>query len=120
MTAEVMHVKAADMRFEAFGGPPGKATIARLVGPEQSHTMGAGVAVFDGCSIEWTVLYDEVIVVLEGKFRLRIGKEGERVIEAAPGDVIWLPENTPLRYEGDKAKVFYALYPVDWRKRHSL
>jgi ethanolamine utilization protein EutQ len=120
MTAGIIHLKAGEMAFEPYGGPPGSAAIARLVGPEQSRTMGAGVATFDGCSIEWTVLYDEVIVVLEGTFRLRIGEAGERTIEARPGDVIWLPENTALGYEGDKAKVFYALYPVDWRKRHAL
>jgi ethanolamine utilization protein EutQ (cupin superfamily) len=118
--AEALHVRAGEMRFEPYGGPPGSATISRLVGPDISHTMGAGIATFDGCSIEWTVLYDEVIVVLEGTFRLRIGKEYQRTIEAGPGDVIWLPENTPLKYEGDGAKVFYALYPVDWRKRHAL
>lgn len=114
------HFKASEMHFEAFGGPPGKAIIARLVGPELSPSMGAGIAVFDGCSIEWTVLYDEVIVVLEGNFRLRLGKTYDGIIEAKPGDVIWLPEHTPLRYEGNGAKVFYALYPVDWRKRHAL
>jgi ethanolamine utilization protein EutQ len=105
------------MRFETYGGPPGSATIARLVGPDRSRTMGAGVATFDGCSIEWTVLYDEVVVVLEGLFRLRVRN---RVIEAHPGDVVWLPENTPLRYEGERAVVFYVLYPVDWRRRHGL
>ena len=42
------------------------------------------------------------------------------MIEAEPGDVIWLPENTPLKYEGDKATVFYALHPVDWRRRHGM
>ena len=107
--SKVQHFSANDMRFEAYGGPPGKAEIARLVGPEMSTSMGAGIATFDGCSIEWTVLYDELIVVLEGTFRLRIGGEDKRTIEAKPGDVIWLPENTPLHYEGDKAKVFYAL-----------
>ena len=117
---KAQHFKASAMHFEDFGGPPGKATIARLVGAELSHTMGAGIAVFDGCSIEWTVLYDEVIVVLEGNFRLRLGKTYDETIEAKPGDVIWLPEHTPLRYEGEGAKVFYALYPVDWRKRHAL
>ena len=115
--SEVTHHRAADIRFEPYGGPPGMAMIARLVGPDQSASMGAGIATFDACSIEWTVLYDEVIVVLEGTFRLRIGAQGERVIEAGPGDVIWLPENTPLRYEGDGAKVFYALHPVDWQQR---
>src|SRR5689334_8070205 len=109
--------KASGMAFAAFGGPPGKATIARLVGPEMSKTVGAGIAIFDGCSIEWTVLYDEAIVVLEGTFRLVVGSE---TYSCAPGDVIGIPENTPLKYEGDKAKVFYTLYPVDWRQKHGL
>ncbi len=39
---------------------------------------------------------------------------------AAAGDVIWLPEGTPIKYEGDKAVVFYALDPVDWRRRHGI
>jgi ethanolamine utilization protein EutQ len=85
------HFKASAMDFEAFGGPPGKAAIARLVGPDMSATMGAGIATFDGCSIEWTVLYDEVIVVLHGTFRLKLGKGFAETIEASPGDVIWLP-----------------------------
>jgi ethanolamine utilization protein EutQ len=118
--SKAQHFKASEMRFETYGGPPGTARIARLIGPDLSHTMGAGIATFDGCSIEWTVLYDEAIVVLEGQFRLRIGADYKEIIEASPGDVIWLPENTPLKYEGDKAKVFYTLYPVDWRRRHAL
>jgi ethanolamine utilization protein EutQ len=113
--AQVRLFKRCEMRFEAYGGPPGSATIARLVGPDLGRTMGAGLATFDGCSIEWTVLYDEVIVVLDGWFRLRLA---DRTVEAGPGDVLWIPEGTPLRYEGDGATVFYALHPVDWRERH--
>jgi len=60
------------------------------------------------------------IVVLEGTFRLRLGKGYRRKLEAKKGDVIWLPEGTPLKYEGKKAVVFYCLYPVDWRKRHGM
>ena len=115
--AEVKHFKRSEMTFEPYGGPPGKAEISRLVGPDMSHSMGVGIAKFDGCSIDWTVLYDEMIIVLEGWFRLR---HPAGVIEAGPGDIIWLPERTPITYEGEKAVVCYALYPVDWRKRHSL
>ncbi len=117
---KTLHFKAADMKFDAFGGPPGKASIARLVDVDQSKTMGAGVAIFDGCSIEWTVLYDEAVVVLEGMFRMRYGKDFKEVIEAKPGDVIWIPENTPLRYEGEGGKIFYTVYPVDWKKRAGM
>ncbi len=110
--AKTVLYKKAEMTFAPYGGPPGSATIARLVGPEISRTMGAGLATFDGCSIAWTVLYDEVIVVLEGRFRLRVG---DRLFEAEPGDVIWIPEYTALKYEGERATVFYALHPVDWK-----
>jgi len=115
--AGVIHYPSAGREFVSFGESAGNSSIARLVGPDLSPTMGAGVAKFDACSIEWTVLYDEVIVVLEGLFRLRLA---DRVIEGKPGDVIWIPENTPIRYEGEKATVFYALYPGDWRQRHGL
>jgi ethanolamine utilization protein EutQ len=106
--------KRSEIEFEHYGGPPGNSELARLVGTELSSTMGAGIATFDACSIEWTLLYDEVIVVLEGRFRLRVGDE---TVEADPGDVVWIPDGTPLRYEGDGATVFYALAPVDWRTR---
>ena len=115
--SEVEHFRRSAMTFVAYGGPPGKATIARLVGPDLSRTMGVGLATFDGCAIEWTVLYDEMIVVIAGLFRLRAG---DRVFESGPGDVIWIPEKTAIAYEGEGAVVCYALYPVDWRQRHGL
>jgi len=115
--SDVIHFQQSALQFQAYGGQPiERAALCRLITPGESSSMGAGLARFDGCSIEWTVLYDELIVVLEGHFRLRLG---ERVIEAAPGDVIWVPERTPLAYEGDRACVFYALYPVDWQTRNA-
>ncbi len=115
--AKTLHFKRSEMTFDKYGGPPGIATISRLVGPDISSTMGAGIATFDGCSIDWTVLYDEMVIVLEGWFRL---KHPAGVIEAGPGDIVWIPERTAITYEGEKAVVCYALYPVDWRKRHNL
>ena len=74
--ANVVHFKQSDRVFEAYGDDPQRATISRLVGPELSKTMGAGIARFDNCSITWTVLYDELIVALEGNFRLRVQRSG--------------------------------------------
>lgn len=116
--SDVIQFKRNSLAFEPYGDQgAGSASIARLVGPQHSNTMGAGMARFDNVSIEWTVLYDELIVVLEGVFRLRVG---DKTFEATPGDVLWIPENTPLRYEGERATVFYALAPVDWKARHAL
>lgn len=115
--SDVIHFKRAEQTFQPYSGQPlERAAICRLIGTEASSTMGAGLARFDNCSISWTVLYDELIVVLEGRFRLRLG---DRLIEAAPGDVIWVPERTPLAYEGDHACVFYALYPIDWQAHNA-
>ena len=111
--------KKDEITFEHYGGPPGNAEIARLIGPEQSQTMGGGVVVFEkGISIPWTVLYDEFIVVLEGHFTMRAGDE---VYECDPGDVLWIPADTPIVYEAEaRAVCFYTLFPVDWKQRHGL
>lgn len=103
--------KKSEMTFDPYGSDPGRASISRIVGLETSSTIGAGIATFDHTSIEWTVLYDEVIVCLKGVFRLHVGEE---VFEAGPGDVIWIPEYTSVKYAGEGAEVFYTLYPVDW------
>ncbi len=110
----VLHFRESDRQFEPYGDDPARAQISRLVGPEISTSMGAGIARFDNCSIAWTVLYDELIVTLSGNFRLRVGGV---VHDCRPGDVLWVPQNTALHYEGDGATVFYALSPVDWRER---
>ncbi len=113
--SEVRHYRFKEMNFEPYGQETDRATIARIVGTVDSGTIGAGIATFDRSSIRWRVRYDEVIVVLEGSFRLRFGEAETSVIEAEPFDVIWIPKDTPLVYEGDAARVFYALYPVDWK-----
>jgi ethanolamine utilization protein EutQ len=43
--AKTVHYKRSEMKFENFGGDgPGTGTIARLVGPDLSKTMSAGIA----------------------------------------------------------------------------
>lgn len=111
-------MKREDMVFaQMHSDTGGSATVCQLIGPESSWTIDAGVATYDGCSIERTVNYDEASVVLEGTFRILTGENYSRVIEAKFGDVIWLTRGTRLKYQGDKATVFYARHPVDWRTR---
>lgn len=106
-------VRSSDINFSHRGGPPGHAEVGRAVSSDISSTMGAGIARFDGCSIAWTVLYDEVIYVVDGCFKL---VTPETVLEAKAGDIIWVPEGTELKYEGEQATVFYAVYPGNWKE----
>jgi ethanolamine utilization protein EutQ (cupin superfamily) len=116
--SEVRHFRRGAMRFVPLRGPlagegPPQAEIARLVGPAESRTMGVGIGRFEA-PIEWAVRYDEVMVVLEGRFRVILA---DRSIEAEPGDVIWIPEGTRFTTEGEKAVVCYALWPADYHAR---
>lgn len=114
MPSETLHFERGEMEFVDYAGPPGKAVISRLVGPETSESIGAGIAIFEDSSIEWTVRYDELICVLKGHFRLVVGDTAR---DCAPGDVLWIPNGTALKYESDgRAEVFYTLYPVDWKR----
>lgn len=110
---KVQLIKSSSLVFNHRGGPPGTGEVARAVGTDLSSSMAAGIARFDGCSIAWTVLYDEIIYVIDGVFRLNTPTG---VIEGQAGDIIWVPEGTELKYEGDGASIFYAVYPGNWKE----
>ena len=113
MTNTTKLFKKSELTFNPYGDEPEKASLVNIIGPETSKTIGAGIATFDDTSVQWTVLYDEVIVCLKGLFTLLVNGEE---FTAGPGDVIWIPESTPGVYAGKGAEVFYSLYPVDWEK----
>ncbi|SDD34411.1 Ethanolamine utilisation protein EutQ [Bradyrhizobium brasilense] len=116
--AEPLLLKSENMVFsQVHPEAGGYAAECQLLSPEISKTMGAAIATYDGCSIERKIKYDEIVVVLGGTFRLETGEDYSRVVEATFGDVLWLPKGTRLKYQGDKAKVFYSRYPIDWQTR---
>ncbi len=84
---------------------------APVVNRRYSTGLGAGIGVFEKCEIEWTVTYDEVLFIKEGKFTLQVG---DKTYRAGPGDILWIPKDTPLVYEArGKVVFFYAVWPVD-------
>ena len=64
-----------------------------LVNVSFSDKLGAGIGVFEDCSIPWHITYDEVIYILEGQFTLQVG---DKIFKAGPGDVLWVPRNTDI------------------------
>lgn len=115
--SEARVIRFDELEFSHRGGPPGHAEVARAVGTDISNSMAAGFARFDGCQISWTLLYDEVVVVLEGVFRVRTPAG---VLEGKKGDVLWLPDGTELQYEGENALIFYAVQPGNWKELHGI
>ncbi len=102
----------ADFAAQVNGVAKGESAVIDLVDKGISQTIGAGIGIYEDCSNEWTVTYDELLFVLEGHFRLVVGDER---LDCEPGDVLWIPNGTTVKYEADgHAVCFYAVYPVDW------
>lgn len=66
---------------------------------EISATFGPGIATNDGCSIEWTTKYQQVVIV-QSVLRIRTGENYTRAIEAKVSDVLWFPKG-PRRRQGE-------------------
>jgi ethanolamine utilization protein EutQ len=87
--------------------------IGEVLGSPES-SLGFGFARMSGANIPWQTHYDEVLLVIEGELRVRIG---DRVLVAGPRDSIVLPRDTELIYEADQALVAYAIHPADWAEQ---
>jgi ethanolamine utilization protein EutQ len=102
--------KASAAKFESIGEGSGSASIASIVSKDSGETMAASLLKLDGRDIPWTLRYDELIVVLEGKIQL---KTQEGTIKASAGDTVWLPKGSEVRYEGEKALAFIGVSMAD-------
>ena len=104
-------IKFSDLVFLPRNEKPEMADLAEISGESDGTMLGTGFAKLKKARIEWTVKYDEVLLVLDGHVKVHT-KQG--VIEAHPKDCIWLPKDTPLIYEAESALIFYAIYPSNW------
>ena len=51
------------------------------------------------------------LYMLEGHWRITVGED---VYDLLPGDVLWLPKDTQVRYEAiGVAKCFWVVYPEE-------
>lgn len=116
--AGVRLLKSRDMVFTQFYPEAGGHTSnCHLITEEISKILSASIYTYDGCSIEWTTPSDQASVVLDGTLRVLTGDNYSRAIEATFGDVIRVPRGTQIKYEGENAKVFTALYSSHWNRR---
>jgi len=116
--SEARVFRAAERNLKPAVTDTGTTMIAREIGAPLSRSMGAGIEVLEGVTIDWTVTYDEVLFIHAG--RLTVEFDGTRH-DCEPGDIVWLPEGTSLRYIAEERAVyFYALHPVDWAARQGV
>ena len=110
--------RAADRVLQPAVTETGTTRIAREIGASTSRHMGAGLEVLENVVIDWTVTYDEVLFIHSGRLTVEFNGESH---DCLPGDIVWLPEGTHLRYIAqEEAAYFYALFPVDWAARQGV
>lgn len=97
-------------------GRPGDFVYTKdLLTLEESPRLGAGLMVMERTTFPWTLNYDEVDCVLEGRLDILIG--GDRV-SAGPGEAIFIPKGSSIEFSApDRARFLYVTYPADWQSQ---
>lgn len=97
------------------GDPAHRVYTHDLFSLEESPRLGVGVMEMEDTTFPWTLNYDEVDYVIEGK--LDILTEGERV-SAGEGELIFIPKGSRIQFSvTGKARFLYVTYPADWQSK---
>ena len=82
---------------------------------EESPRLGVGLMVMERTTFPWTLNYDEVDYVIEGKLDILIS--GDRV-SAGPGEAIFIPKGSSIEFSApERARFLYVTYPADWQSQ---
>lgn len=89
------------------------AESVEICGAGDGSELAAGFVRLKQARIPWTIQYDEILIVIEGKLRVHTNTE---IHNLSPQDSLWLPAGTELCYESDYALVAYAIHPANWHE----
>lgn len=103
---------AAEHRMDT-GNPADRVWTRDLFTLEEAPRLGCGLMVMERTTFPWTLTYDEMDYVIEG--RLDILADGQTV-SAGPGEVLYIPKDTSIQFSvRDKARFLYFVYPANWQ-----
>ena len=103
---------AAEHRMDT-GNPADRVRTRDLFTLEEAPRLGCGLMVMERTTFPWTLTYDEMDYVIEG--RLDILVDGQTV-SAGPGEVLYIPKDTSIQFSvRDKARFLYFVYPANWQ-----
>ena len=97
------------------GNPGDRVYTKDLLTLEESPRMGVGIMEMTDTTFPWTLNYDEMDYVVEG--RLEIVAGGERV-SAGPGEILYIPKGSGIKFSvAGHARFLYFVYPADWQRQ---
>ena len=110
----IISIKLPQIKPEPFstGKPGDKAYLKDLASLEESPRLGFGVMELDRTSFDWTLKYDELCYVIEGRLEIIIGGRNSG---AGKGEIIFIPKGSSITFSApDFARFLYVAYPADW------
>jgi ethanolamine utilization protein EutQ len=119
-TGTVRRFRAADVAdwYQAAGA---EMALGDVLEASNSGTMSVGFARYrEGAANEWTVTYDEALVITRGVFTVH-SEDGPRT--ATAGEVIFLTNGAKVTYQAEEdTELVYVTYPhwYDATRKSSL
>ncbi|MBQ3437531.1 MAG: DUF861 domain-containing protein [Fusobacterium sp.] len=94
------------------GNPKDQVTTTDLFTLQESERLGAGLMEMKETTFPWTLTYDEMDYIIEGRLEILI--DGRKIVGEA-GDVLFIPKNSKIEFSApDYAKFMYFVYPANW------
>ena len=83
----------------------------------ESPRLGAGIMEMTDTTFPWTLNYDEMDYVIEGRLDIQTGRG---TVSAGPGEIIYIPRGSAVRFSvTGHARFLYFVYPADWQGRNA-
>lgn len=97
------------------GNPADKVWTRDLFTLSESPRLGCGLMVMEETTFPWTLNYDEMDYVIEGRLDIIINGQ---TVSAGPGEVIYIPKGSSIQFSvKDKARFLYFVYPANWSEQ---
>lgn len=95
------------------GNPGDRVWTRDLFTLKESPRLGCGLMVMEHTTFPWTLNYDEIDYVIEGRLSILI--DG-KCVSAGPGEIILIPKGASIEFSAeDKARFLYFVYPAKWQ-----
>ncbi|MBS6281510.1 MAG: DUF861 domain-containing protein [Oscillospiraceae bacterium] len=103
---------AAEHRMDT-GNPADRVWTRDLFTLEEAPRLGCGLMVMERTTFPWTLTYDEMDYVIEGRLDILVNGQ---TVSAGPGEVLYIPKDTSIQFSvRDKARFLYFVYPANWQ-----
>jgi ethanolamine utilization protein EutQ len=110
----VISVCGKSVRAEPFatGKAGDQVFLKEVFSLSESPRLGCGIMEMQASCFDWTLNYDEIDYVIEGRLEIVVG--GKKMVGEA-GDILLIPRQTAIQFSVPEfARFMYVTYPADW------